>query len=240
MITKTLAADVPKHAMLLPPGPRGLERADQEDLTLPRVLLMQGQSKLVQDKGKKVGSFVNSLSEESFDALNFIPVVFSKYYTGVKWDGTTRIFEFRTFDKSDPRLSDRLWFRDGDDRATAETTMSFISGPHEIMKATPRFGVGSPRSRLIDSGFIDFTGMSLDGGKKLVTLATLSKKDLWMNAYKLLSAKKTNKKGQVFFVKDVEPLGVDISQDATDQAEKLYASFGAKVEALNKDETQDA
>src|SRR5258708_2150463 len=179
MITKTLAADVPKHAMLLPPGPRGLERADQEDLTLPRVLLMQGQSKLVQDKGKKVGSFVNSLSEESFDALNFIPVVFSKYYTGVKWDGTTRIFEFRTFDKSDPRLSDRLWFRDGDDRATAETTMSFIS----LIEGKP--------------AIIDFTGMSLDGGKKLVTLATLSKKDLWMNAYKLLSAKKTNKKGQV-------------------------------------------
>ncbi len=194
MITKTLAADVPKHAMLLPPGPRGLERADQEDLTLPRVLLMQGQSKLVQDKGKKVGSFVNSLSEESFDALNFIPVVFSKYYTGVKWDGTTRIFEFRTFDKSDPRLSDRLWFRDGDDRATAETTMSFIS----LIEGKP--------------AIIDF----------------------------MLSAKKTNKKGQVFFVKDVEPLGVDISQDATDQAEKLYASFGAKVEALNKDETQDA
>lgn len=223
MTPAPLAASVPPRAVMVrSETPRGLERADQEDLTLPRILLMQGQSKLVQDKGKKVGTFVNSLSEEGYDSVNFTPVVFSKYYVGVRWQGTQRIFEFRTFDKNDPRLADRLWFRDGDERATAETTMSFIC--------------------LIDGkpAIIDFTGMSLDGAKKLVTLATLSKKDLWCNSYKLASAKKTNKSGQVFFVKDVEPIAEVDDADVLQQAEKLYHSFGAKVEALHKDESQDA
>ncbi len=172
---------------------------------------MQGQSKLVQGKGKAVGSFVNSLTEETYAEVVFIPVVYSRYFNCYRYEGKPeqKVFEFRTADKDDARLVHKRWFREEEAKAEVQTVRSFIG----LVNGKPIV--------------IDFKSPSdLDGGKKLLTFAKLSGGALYAGKYKILAKLKQFEKSSVF-IKDVEPAG-DVSPEEYALAETIRSSFASK------------
>lgn len=203
--------DVP-HELVKARVPAGLENVEADDLILPHLLLMQGQSKLVQGKGKTVGSFVNSLTEQTYSEVVLIPVVYNRYFNVYRYEGKPeqKIFEFRTTKKDDSRLVGRRWFREDEDKAEVQTVRSFIG----LINGSPIV--------------VDFKSPSdLDGGKKLLTFAKLSNGALYAGKYKITSKLKTFEKSSVF-IKDVEPAG-DVTPEEYALAEQIQAAFGAKT-----------
>lgn len=220
-----LAIPVARHELSKSKIPAGLENVEADDLILPRLLTMQGQSKLVLDRSKKknVGDFVNSLTEQTYEDVVFIPVVYSRYFNVYRYEGTgdrqQQVFEFRTEDKNDERFADKRWFRDGDDKAEIQTVRSFIG--------------------LVDGQpiVISFKSPSdLDGGKKLLTYAKLANSALFAHKYRITSKLKPFKKTSVY-VKEVEPAG-DVTPEEYALAEQIQKSFGSKT-AIVAEEAAD-
>lgn len=197
----------------------GLENVEPEDLILPRLLTMQGQSKLVLDRSKKknVGDFINSLTEETIADVVFIPVVYSRYFNAYRYEGRgddqQQIFEFRTENKEDPRFGDKRWFRDGDEKAEIQTVRSFIG----LIEGQPIV--------------ISFKSPSdLDGGKKLLTYAKLANSALYSHKYRITSKLKQFKKTSVY-VKEVEPAG-DVTPEEYAEAQRIMKSFASKATTI--------
>lgn len=211
-----VATDNPLATITMRPGtvvtvgqgvPAGLENVEADDLILPHLLLMQGQSKLVQNKGKTVGKFVNSLTEEQYDSVEFIPVVYSRYFNVYRYEGKPeqKVFEFRTSDKEDRRLDHKRWFREEEDKAEIQTVRSFIG----LISGKPIV--------------VDFKSPSdLDGGKKLLTFAKLSGIALYGNKYKIIAKLKQFEKSSVF-IKDVEPAGAATADELAAAAAVSHA-----------------
>lgn len=184
---------------------------DATDLVLPHLLLMQGLSKLVAQAGKRLGTFVNSMTLKDYAAVEFVPVVYMKYFDGLKPVGNKMEFEFRTYDKADARLKGRRFFADRETKAKANvnTTMAFIA----LVDGMPVI--------------IPFNKKSYAAGKKLYTMWKFSNLPLFATKYKLLAKSETNDQG-TFFVKDLEVVGPASDQDLL-RAHEIYKSYASKV-----------
>jgi hypothetical protein len=209
MAGKALVASRPGE--LGRPAPRGIEAGDPDDLLIPKVLLMQGLSKLVTREGKKAGTFVNSLTKEEMGTeVKFVPVVMTKYFDLLKMGGDGKMaFEGRTFDKNDPRLKGRRMFNEGDLKANANSVMSFIC----VVNGEPVV--------------INFSKTSYKTGKKLYTLTQLGGFDLFSKQYKL-TVKAAHKGDNDYFEMEVEMVG-EAPKGENVLAESLYASLGKRV-----------
>lgn len=200
----------PTHA------PRGGEQIQTEDLILPHVLLLQPMSKLVTQKEMKVGSFVNSLTEQPYEAVvEFIPIAYQHFYNAYRFVGSKKEFDFRTNDKNDKRLAGKRWKQDSNGKREIEPVMRFMS----LVNHQP--------------AIIDFSKSSLRGGQKLATFFKFSRADLFANAYKLKSVKETNEQG-TFYVKDVEPIG-PAGKEEYALCEELHRTFGNKGPVVEAD-----
>ena len=194
--------------------PRGVEGGDPADLLLPKLILLQGLSKLVTREGMEVGTFVNSLSMEQLGKeVEFIPVVMVKYFDLLKQDGTKMVFESRVFDKDDPKLANRRMFPEGDLKANCNAVLSYIC----LIKGEPTI--------------ITFSKSSYKTGKKLYTMTKMSQKDIFTFKYKL-SSKMENKKDNDFYAMEIERLG-PVPEAEFKMAEELYGVFGNKVHELH-------
>lgn len=205
-----------KEVAVVRESPRGLSGGDREDLVLPHLLLMQPMSKLVTNEGHKIGTYVNTLTKEVLESPTFTPVVFSKFYRLYRQNGTKMEYEAKVTDKNDARLAGKRWYADKVNpelKAEVETVMSYIC----LIKT----------AKGLQPIVIQFSKMSMNGGKKLYTLASLSRADLWANTYKLVSIKTSNERG-TFFTKDVEPLGVTDAETLA-LADDLYSAFGDRA-----------
>jgi hypothetical protein len=193
------------------PAPRGIEAGDPEDLLIPKVLLMQGLSKLVTREGKKPGTFVNSLTKEELGVeVEFVPVVMTKYFDLLKMGGDGKmVFEGRTFDKNDSRLQGRRMFNEGDLKANCNAVISFIC----VVKGEPMV--------------VSFSKTSYKTGKKLFTLTQLGGQDLFSKKYKLV-VKAAHKGDNDYFETDIELIGETPKSDMV-LAESLYSSMGKRV-----------
>lgn len=192
---------------------RGLESGKPEDLLLPRIILMQAQSKFVVDEGKKPGTFVNSITKEEYPTLEFVPIIMTKYWDVLKPDGTKMVFDYRVTSEADQRLTDKRFFNDGEDKANVNTVMAFIS----LVNDTP--------------AIVTFTKTNYKTGKKLYTMARVAKGDLFSNSYKLISKKET-RNDNTYFVSDVEPLG-HVSDEVLKVAEGYYETFKERIKEIN-------
>ena len=212
-----LATFKPKNELAnIPADNRGAERVTNEDLILPKILLMQGLSKMVQEKGKVAGQFVNSLTEATLENTEFVPVVYTKFFNVVEWQMVggkmKQNFLFRTFDPSDDRLVGKRLFNSAEGKAEVETVMNFLS----LINGQPCI--------------IPFSKTSTRAGQKLLTFQKLSKQALFANKYKLVAVKQTNDQG-TFYVKDVQLVG-PIAGDELAEAEAAYSSFAPKAEVV--------
>lgn len=196
---------------------QGFEGGSAEDMILPNILVIQPMSKLAtRDQDPKTpGSFVNSLTEESYGtSLEFIPIVFSKYWNVLKPEGNKMAFDYRVFDRNDPRLEGKRFYRDGDKKKEVEEVMNYLG----LVNDQP--------------AVVKFKSSSIKGGKKLYTLAKLSRRDLWATKYKLRSVKQTNEQG-TFWVIDVEPIG-PVTGDELTNAQTFRSTFAPNAAAVTE------
>lgn len=195
-------------------APRGLERGGQEDMILPNILLMQPMSKLVTrtENAHKVGTFVNSLTEEALGtSFEFVPIVYNKYWNLLKLEGKQMVFDCRVTDVNDSRLAGKRFFPKGEQKAEVETVMSYLG-----------MVAGAP-------AVVKFSKSSTKGGQKLYTLAQLSRKDLFATKYKVFSVKQTGE--NTYWTRDVEPVGWT-SEDEFAAAATMYSAFAPKVDNI--------
>lgn len=195
-------------------APRGLEQGSPEHMVLPHVLLLQPTSKHVTQRDFKAGSCINSLTEAVYESpIVFVPITFQSFYNVYRYEGVgdkkKKIWEFRTSDKNDPRLKGRRWKADENGKREIEPVMRFLS----LINQQP--------------AVIDFSKSSQQGGKKLYTLASLSRADLFANSYKLVINKETNEHS-TFYVKDVEVNGPAAAEDFS-LAESFHNTFGKQT-----------
>lgn len=201
---------VPSHA------PRGGDQIRTQDLILPHVMLLQPMSKLVTQKEMKVGSFVNSLTEQAYESVvEFIPIDYQHFYNVYRFAGAKKEFDFRTSNEADPRLKGKRWKADDNGKREIEPVMRFLS----LVNHQP--------------AIIDFSKSSMRGGQKLATFFKLSRMDLFSSAYKLKSVKETNDQG-TFYVKDVEPIG-PAGKEEYALCEELHRTFGSKAPVVEAD-----
>lgn len=59
---------------------QGLEQIDSQSLSIPYIYIAQAMSPVVQDGKAQMGQFVNSVTNEAFDKLTFIPCHFMRRY----------------------------------------------------------------------------------------------------------------------------------------------------------------
>ena len=182
---------------------RGIEAGDSKDLQLPRTLLIQKTAKLV-DEGCKPGTIINTLTKEIINPV-FIPLVMFKYWDLYAPEGDKMVYRGRVIDKNDPKLEGRKFYGDAEGKATAVSVIAFIS----LIDMRPMV--------------VAFSKSSYGAGKKLYTMATMAKRDLFSLKYKLKVVSKTNKHA-TYFVLDVEPAG-ETSEPEYIEAESYYRSF---------------
>lgn len=216
-MTKAIA-ETPKPNLPAAPShaPRGLEAGSPEDLVLPHVTLLQPMSKMATKEGAtlKAGDLVNSLTEAKYEGgVEFIPILYKHFFNVYRYEEkgqqAKKIFDFRTEDKNDKRLAGKRWKADDNGKREIEPVMRFMS----LVNHQP--------------AVIDFSKSSFQGGKKLYTLASLSRTDLFSNAYKLKVIRETSDMG-TFYVKDVEPIG-PAGKEEYAMCQELYQAFGTSA-----------
>lgn len=194
--------------------PRGGEAISPEDLILPHVLLLQPTSKQVTIKGMKAGTCINTLTELPYEGVvEFIPILYQFFYNVYRFEGKgpkpKKIWEFRTNDKDDARLKTKRWKGNDEGKREIEPVRRYLS----LVNHQP--------------AVIDFSKSSEMGGRKLATLYSLSRMDLFSNAYRLKIVQETNDQG-TFYVKDVEPIG-PAGKEEYALCEELHTTFGSKA-----------
>ena len=195
-------------------APRGLEDIGQEDLLIPKIILLQHNSNLVKKDGKKPGTFINGTTMKDYGkSLEFVPVKAQKYYDMLKQNGTRMVFEARTYDANDPRLKGRRFFRDGDIKANANSVMSFLC----IIEGLP--------------ALIAFKVSGYKAGKKLASQAKMKGEDLFAFKYRLVFKSETGDDND-WYVMDVEEVG-RATETEFKQAEQAYDAMAGRMKDID-------
>lgn len=200
--------------VLVTSAPQGVSSIAPEDLMLPQILLMHGQSQMVQKEKKQIGTFVNSLTKKSYESVEFVPLGYTKWIEGLRNEGEEVVVEFKTFDPFDTRLEGRDFFWKDGEKPTARAVAQYIC----MVEGKP--------------ALLQFQGTSYTASKKLNTFIVLSEKDIYANKYKLTSGTRENKKNKTYWYKDVELIAA-LDGDELAQAAKMFEAFGKKVTAVD-------
>jgi len=191
-------------------APRGLEDADSSELLIPRIELLQSMSPTVQQGLGQAGTLVNQISKTKLPTDIFIPIAMHKKY--IKWipRGEGGGVEYQTSDSQDPRvIKDTKWGAGGQ-KPSCTAYLNFL-----VLLEGSTLPI-----------MLSFSMTSYQAGRKLLTMAKMTGKDIWANKYKLHSVNKTNQFG-TFFIFDVKEAGIT---EAREQriCEQLYDTFSKR------------
>lgn len=172
-------------------APMGYEGVDTKQLPIPRIKLMQGKSKSVEDGTFKEGSLVNSLTGEVYpDGEQF---VFIKYSKGAIY-----------FDKETEKLvcksNNGEANTDGEECASCPHRVYYKTWtnnkPNKCVETANLLAIR--RSSILtdspDVAVVTFKSSSFSAGMNVVASAALKKKPLYLWAYHLNTVKKAKYK----------------------------------------------
>lgn len=218
-------------AVALNTSRRGLEEPDdQEDLIIPRVMLIQYTKPKTVEIDPKVhipGTIMNSLTKEIFplDAAGgviFVPILKKK-----NW------IKFNPMKKEDPKFDASvepgavIW--KSDDPMDPKVLAGKDFGPNgepPAVTAFINFLVFVPGSGKMPV-MLSFSKSSHKAGKELISLARLSDGDLFSWRYRLKAKPEKNDLGE-FFVLKVEKIGPNEGDDFK-HCEKLWNEFHSRT-----------
>jgi len=200
----------------------GLENADNDDLILPRINLLQPISKPVVNDGHKSGTFLNSQTKEAVSKLVIIPVGFKK--------------EFWLVDGQSP--AQRVLVTTEKDHAGLVPVES--KDPNEVRKVQKVLDF----MVIVNGNFaiptmIRFTRSSYWTGRQLFTDSQLERIPLFSNKYTLAAKKVDGDKG-TYFSPAVESREI-IKGKELEQAQMVYDRVkGLNVVAVDPEAPGDA
>lgn len=178
-----------------------------EDLLLPRVELLQGQSPAVLEGTHKAGELVNSISKDPMpEDMKIIPILVEKNFIRWKPRDEGGGIEYRTKDATDPRVQeDTKWHGEEKPKCTAYLNfLCMVEG--EDMPIV-----------------VSFCNTSYQAGRKLLTLGKMAGGDIFNRKYRLGAQKRQNQYG-IFYVFTVENAGSTTDEERS-AAEALYKVF---------------
>lgn len=228
---------------LFSPKREGFEQGiNMDELTIPRVKMLQGLSEEVKKEPRKfiAGMLINSVSKQELIGLEgagikFIPLA-KLPTTWVRFNARDRKAEdfvpefaegavvWRSDDPKDPRVIEQgKW--DGDKKPVATEFMNFLCYVE---------GFAIPL-------VLSFSKTSFRAGKDFYTMAVGFGGAMRSRKYELKALSKT-KSGNDFFVLNVQPLG-KCDEDETEIANVLFNAFGpnlGKLKVHEEEETEPA
>lgn len=197
------------------------ENTPREDLIIPRAKLLQALSpEVIEDSDKfKPGMIINSLTKEILPE-EFVPIF--KFTNWIRFNprstkdpahdpayGAGDII-WRSSDPLDPRVIEEAKFGPNGENPLATKFINFFA-------YFP--GVDMPV-------IISFSKTSLKAGRRLLSLAQFSQKDMFAMKYKLSAKQEVGDAGQ-YYVLNVEPIE-HANENEYDTASNLWGQFHAK------------
>jgi len=179
---------VPKH---IEQGQEGMENVEQSDLIIPRLVIMQALSPLVENGEKKPGEIVNSLTGETWIGLeeqkNFIPVYHFKEW--IHWgdrDSNEGILDRSLDPESDLAISVKRGEKN-------EKGKMKITEYHNFIAVFPEHGIHQPV-------IVPCCRSNHKHGRALIGLAKYrGSHPLYAGVYNIGTQKEENQQGQKYF-----------------------------------------
>lgn len=213
---------------------RGFENMEKEDLIIPRLRLLQSLSQAVADGKGTPGQFQNSVTEDVFDApIEFVPLIFN-----------TRAVYFKPGQGMVCRSNDGIESMEGKACSACPYDAYWKqwtdNGP-PACAVTKEFVIVERSSLAHDVPsplVLTFVKTSLSLGKRLISMARLSGKDLFATSYMLGTKQDKSDKGAYHNFELVK--GTDLTAEEFKKAEMFYAYFGnVTYEAAEADYTDE-
>lgn len=209
------------------------EPVSKEDLIIPRAKLLQALSPEVIDDGGKFrpGMIINSLTKEELPG-EFIPI-----FKFTNW------IRFNPRDKKDPNFDpaygpgDIIWrSTDPLDIKVVEESKFGVNGENPLATKFINFfcyfpGVNMPL-------ILSFSKTSLKAGRRLLSLAQFSGRDMFGTKYKVVSKQETGDAG-TYFVLNVDQVGIASEQEYT-IGSKLWEQYSDKPIQVHEEAPEEA
>lgn len=211
--------------------PLGFEDDTMDDLIIPRIKVMQALSPEVQDGKAKVGDIVNSLTLERLNDKVFIPVC--KFNNHVYWrdrnDGGGIIC--RAADGKTGQMED------GSVKYCAQCRLCEFdntkSGREALPKCTKYINfLGFFEDEMVPI-ILSFAKTNMAEGKKMYSMAKVSRQNIWNFGYKLTSKEKTKNANRWYIIDPVS--AGQTSDDMRQIGMELYKQFAGTMSTVNYD-----
>jgi hypothetical protein len=215
------AVDRPAY---LPNSTRGSENVGVDDLTIPRIDLIQALSPQRKKndpayiEGAEEGMLFNSVTSELYgDHVTFVPVYFRKEW--VVWRDRNKGGGFRGAFGSEAD-------------AQAEC-LKVGAADHEVMDTAQHFGLIIKDDGSVDEAVISMSRSKMKVSRKLNTMIRMAGGDSFARAYRVESAEDKGEKGEYFNLR-ITPIGY-VSEEVFLRAEALYDAIAKGEKDVNRE-----
>lgn len=211
-----------RPAYMDPDNRRGSEDVTMDDLTLPRIEVLQALSPQIKRNdpkfipGAEQGMIFNTVSGELYgDFVVFIPILFRKEY--IVW---------QTRDAGGGFISTHPTEEE------AEAARAALDDPdnHEVNLHAVNFVFLVRDNGTLDEAVFSWSRSKLKVSRKLNALVQMGSGDRFSKAYKLRSVEEKGKKGE-YYSYDIKPLGY-VPEAVYKRAEKLFDAIKAGERAV--------
>jgi len=207
-----IALTTERPSYMDPESGRGSEDVTSDDITLPRVEVLQALSPQIKKsdpkhiEGAEQGIIFNTISGELYgDTITFIPIVFRKEW--IVWQTRAAGGGFvGTFPSEAEAEEHRLALDDPDNHETNLHAVNFVYVVRE--------------NGDLEEAVFSWSRSKLKVSRKLNALVQMNPGDRFGKAYKLRVVEENGKKGD-YYSYDVKPLGY-VSEPVYQRAENLY------------------
>lgn len=211
--------------------PLGFEDDSMDDLIIPRIKIMQALSPEVQDQKARVGDIVNSLTLERLNDKVFIPVC--KFNNHVYWrdrsEGGGIICR-----AADGKMGQ---MEDGSTKYCAQCRLCEFDNSKQGREALPKctkyinfLGFFADDMMPI---ILSFAKTNMAEGKKMYSMAKVSRQNIWNFGYKLVSKEKTKNNNRWYIIDPVS--NGQTSDDVRQIGMELYKQFAGTMSTVNYD-----
>ena len=209
---------------------RGSENVGSEDLTIPRLSLIQDlspqrkKSEPEYIEGAEEGMYFNSVSSELYgDSVIFVPVFFAKEWNIWKMMDAGGGFA-GSFD-SEKAAQDK-WNEEGYD-----------PDEYEIVDTAQHFGLIVHEDH-IEEIVISMAKSKMKVNRALNSMIRLNGGDRFSRAFKITSVVDENNVGQKYYNIKMSPLGF-VSEEVYKKAEELYDSVASGIKTVSRETAED-
>jgi len=212
-----------------PESKRGSEDVTQNDITLPRIEVLQALSPQIKRsdakyiEGAEQGMIFNTISGELYgDNIVFIPIVFRKEY--IIWQSRDSGGGFvGSYPTEEEAVSALTELDNPDDHEVNLHAVNFVYLVHP--------------NGVLEEAVFSWSRSKLKVSRKLNALVQMAPGDRFSKVYKLRAIEEKGKKGE-YYSYDIKPLGY-VAEDVYKRAEKLFNAIKAGERAIAYGENEE-